>query len=112
MHLYTCTVPSKMSLHSHQVSKALLEGLYDDQCILSRLRGCQNIMRTIWVNITDYWAYCETMIELPQNSSLPGEDHIFGDIDDDESYPSSAFLTQIPFTIIFPPPTDINSTST
>jgi len=65
-------------------------------------------MRTIWVNIKDYWAYCETMIELPQFTSLPGEDHLFGDIDDDESYPSCAFLSQTPLSINFPPPTDIN----
>ena len=30
------------------VSKVLLDGLYDKDCILFRLRGCQHVMKVIW----------------------------------------------------------------
>ena len=34
----------------------LLEGLYDDStCYLSKLRGCQNIMKDIWQKILNPW---------------------------------------------------------
>ena len=32
----------------HQVSKVLLDGLYDQDSNLSSLRGSQNVMRVIW----------------------------------------------------------------
>jgi len=37
------------------ISKVLLEGLYDKECVLSQLRGCQHVMRRIWEELLDYW---------------------------------------------------------
>jgi len=33
------------------VSKVLLDGLYDKDCILFRLRGCQHVMKVIWEEV-------------------------------------------------------------
>ena len=44
------------------ISKVLLEGLYDKECVLSHLRGCQHVMRRIWEELLDYWTQA---IRLP-----------------------------------------------
>ena len=44
------------------ISKVLLEGLYDKECVLSQLRGCQHVMRRIWEELLDYWTQA---IRLP-----------------------------------------------
>lgn len=48
------------------VSKVLLDGLYDEGSPLSQLRGCQHLVKKIWMDVTSYW---ERMIELPASSS-------------------------------------------
>jgi len=34
--------------------KVILEGLYDEDCVLSKLRGCQHLLRDIWRNIVNF----------------------------------------------------------
>ena len=38
------------------ISKVLLEGLYDQDSVLSQLRGCQHVMRRIWEQLLQHWA--------------------------------------------------------
>ena len=44
------------------ISKVLLEGFYDKDCVFSQLRGCQHVMRRIWEELLDYWTQA---IRLP-----------------------------------------------
>jgi len=37
------------------ISKVLLDGLYDEDCLFSLLRGCQHIMRRILEELIKYW---------------------------------------------------------
>jgi len=61
-----------MTGHSVQspISKVLLDGLYDPDCLLSQLRGCQHLMRRIWEELLLYWAQA---IRLPQKDIEKGE---------------------------------------
>ena len=52
------------------ISKVLLEGLYDKECVLSQLRGCQHVMRRIWEELLDYWTKA---IRLPVKNIDKGE---------------------------------------
>ena len=103
-----------MSGHTNPISKVLLDGLYDQECALSRLRGCQHIMRTIWDNITVYW---KELVELPVDPQLDDEQRRYGDVDVEELLPSCLYLTPISSNdpgdheeaeYYFPPPSDIN----
>ena len=47
---------------SNVILKVLLEGLYDEDCPLSRLRGCCHILRAIWAEVRRYWV---AAIQLP-----------------------------------------------
>ena len=48
-------VAGKLSENFNPFLKVILEGVYDDQSSLSRLRGTPHIVRLIWLRITDYW---------------------------------------------------------
>ena len=37
------------------ISKVLLDGLYDEDCLFFLLRGCQHIMRKILEELIKYW---------------------------------------------------------
>ena len=47
---------------SNVILKVLLDGLYDEECPLSRLRGCHHILRAIWAEVRRYWV---AAIQLP-----------------------------------------------
>ena len=36
------------------ILKIILEGLYDEESNLNKLRGCQNVMKIIWTNVFEY----------------------------------------------------------
>jgi len=36
------------------ISKVLLDGLYDADCTLSQLRGCQHVMKMIWEEVVEH----------------------------------------------------------
>ena len=38
------------------ISKVLLDGLYDQDSVLSQLRGCQHVMRRVWEQLLQHWA--------------------------------------------------------
>ena len=100
-----------MTGHTNPISKVLLDGLYDQECALSRLRGCQHIMRMIWDNITEYW---KEMVEMPIKPTAD-TDNPYEDLE--ESLSSCLYLTPISFhdpdeydnmEYSFPKPSDIN----
>lgn len=37
------------------ILKVFLEGLYDENCNLSKLRGCDHILQTIWSDVRSYY---------------------------------------------------------
>ena len=37
--------------HTNLILKTFLEGLYDEDCVLSKLRGCLHILKQIWNNV-------------------------------------------------------------
>ena len=45
----------EMRLVSNPVLKIFLEGLYDENCNLSKLRGCPYIVMRIWKEVRDFW---------------------------------------------------------
>ena len=42
--------------------KVLLEGVYDERCVESKLKGCTNILGMIWRDVKRYWL---AQIQLP-----------------------------------------------
>eukprot|EP00092_Neocalanus_flemingeri_P051338 GFUD01059675.1.p1 GENE.GFUD01059675.1~~GFUD01059675.1.p1 ORF type:complete len:381 (+),score=98.56 GFUD01059675.1:41-1183(+) len=92
------------------ISKVLLEGLYDQECPLSRLRGCPHLLRVIWEDIREYW---RGMIELP--CEVQAENKYWCNVEVDHSAQSSFYLTPISSVswdsdtlYSFPTPSDIN----
>jgi len=73
------------------ISKVLLDGLYDPDCILSQLRGCQHLMRRIWEELLLYWARA---IRLPEKDLEKGE-YMGGIEKADEARPQPFYLTPI-----------------
>ena len=59
------------------ILKVFLEGLYDEDCPLSRLRGCHHLLSKIWAEVRRYWV---AAIQLPDRElcwqfgspSMPG----------------------------------------
>ena len=45
----------EMRLNLNPVLKIFLEGLYDENCNLSKLRGCPYIVMRIWKEVRDFW---------------------------------------------------------
>ena len=43
--------------------KVLLEGVYDEGCVLSKLKGCPHILGMIWRDVTRNWL---AQIQLPR----------------------------------------------
>ena len=46
----------EMRLVSNPVLKIFLEGLYDENCNLSKLRGCPYIVMRIWREVRNFWS--------------------------------------------------------
>ena len=53
------------------VLKTILDGLYDDDCPLSKLRGCPHIMKVIWTDVNSFWS---NAILFPFERSEDAED--------------------------------------
>ena len=51
---------TKQSRKSRPVLKVFLEGLYDEGSNLSKLRGCDHVIKTIWTYITDFYKLAST----------------------------------------------------
>ena len=47
--------PHKKNFISNPVLKIILEGLYDEDCNFSKLSGCPHILRTIWMDVQNFW---------------------------------------------------------
>ena len=80
--------------HSYQIAKTLVEGMYDDACILSLFRGHPHLIETIWTLATNEsrWKRC---IKFPTFN-----DFYFTEVH------GGAFSDYI--KVEFPPPTDID----
>ena len=76
-----------------QISKVLLDGLYDQNCILSHLRGCQHVMKKIWEELLIYWAQA---IRLPEKDVEKLKGKYMGRIKKaDEDRPQPFYLTPV-----------------
>ena len=53
-----------MSSSKNPILKVFLDGLYDDECVLSKLQGCPNILHNIWNDVREYW---EEKIKTPED---------------------------------------------
>ena len=90
-----------------------MDGFYDPECELSRLRGCPHIIRIILDNIKEYW---KDMVEMPVEPPPHPVVWTSNAVEEDPT-PSSLFLTPLSFNdpyvygnkkISFPKPSDIN----
>lgn len=105
------------------ILRVILEGLYDDQCILSTLRGCPNIVKEIWTEVTQFYKKQIVLpIAMEKDDSKRftfrySESNMRKFIKD--SFVSESFLSAIylynqwfwpehPNEYSFPPPSDIN----
>jgi len=43
-----------VTVEQRPISKVLLDGLYDAECPLSQLRGCQHVMKMIWEEVAEH----------------------------------------------------------
>ena len=76
------------------IIKAVLEGVYEDECVLSKLRGCPHLLKDIW---TDVRMFCLSQITLPNKEG--SKDSMKNQVDlEDEGMIQSKFLRieQIP----------------
>ena len=69
--------PRKSGGISSPVLKVYLEGLYDENCNLSKLRGCPHLVTRIWTEVKNFW---KSKIILPStlNNKLGGNEERFG----------------------------------
>ena len=91
------------------VSKVLLDGLYDEESPLIQLRGCQHIMRRIWMDVVQYW---KVSVTHPQVIEVDQNDWDKWGVDDfDDLAPQPFFLNSIcsvETPISFPEPDEEN----
>ena len=40
---------------SNKILKVILEGLYEENCPLSKLRGCYHVLKFIWSDVRNFW---------------------------------------------------------
>ena len=60
-----------METFIREIQKTILEGVYEDECQLSKLRGCPHILRAIWENVRSFWRQA---IALPYQRSEDVQD--------------------------------------
>ena len=94
------------------ILKVVLDGLYDEDCPLSRLRGCYHILKTIWAEVRQYW---EAAIQLPnEDREFEGcwGDHVMHNVRSPASRtfaaPVSCLEYNYPDYPDFPEPSGIN----
>ena len=46
---------SKSGRKKNPVLKIFLEGLYDEDCNLSKLQGCPHLAEKIWMEVRNFW---------------------------------------------------------
>ena len=50
---------------NNPIIKAVLEGVYEDDCVLSKLRGCPHLLKGIWGDVR---SYCLAQIRTPNKN--------------------------------------------
>ena len=50
---------------NNPIIKAVLEGVYDDNCVLSNLRGCPHLLKVIWGDVR---SHCLAQIKTPNKN--------------------------------------------
>ena len=109
-------------LKSNPVLKIFLEGLYDEDCNLSKLRGCPHLAKQIWMEVRNFWK--ANIILPPEVGEDESRRSIRFQITDfnKESFKSELFLAPIFSSYLdledayadwekeslFPSPSDIN----
>ena len=98
--------------------KVILEGLYDEECVLSKLRGCQHLMKNIWRNVVNF---NKSQIFLPDTTvsfDYMKNQEKWGTYPSVDALESALYLAPIsnrddvfqdePTEIAFPEPSNIN----
>ena len=88
-----------MSSSKNPILKVFLDGLYDDECVLSKLQGCPHILHNIWNDVTEYW---EEKIKTPEDYEYEYE------YEEYEGSWSRFYVAPIYGQIEFPEPLSIN----
>ena len=89
------------------VLKAFLEGVYDDDCELSTLKGAWHILRKIWDYITSFWKE-NIIITTKKKAVLPGDSLSFLDLGIPTEYRKQPLINTFECGLGFPKPTGIN----
>ena len=58
-------VVTKEEIMLNPLLKVILEGLYDEDCVMSKLRGCPHIIKDIWRKVLNHH---KSLIHLPDKS--------------------------------------------
>ena len=92
---------------SNKILKVILDGLYDEDCVLSKLRGCQHLLRVIWDDVNKYWT---DAVILPDDPETVTERRGYRYRSPDASKTVKYFTPIRDFEekYRFPPPSDIN----
>ena len=93
--------------HTNLILKTFLEGLYDEHCVISKLRGCPHILKQIWRNVKTFWE--DSVYHPYQNEADFGFIHL--EERPEDSSESWTFFSPIAVgdeRCSFPEPSDIN----
>ena len=93
--------------HTNLILKTFLEGLYDEDCVLAKLRGCPHILKQIWTIVRTFW---KDSVYLPYENES-NSDYIYQREKPQDSSESWTFFSPIPLRderCSFPEPSDIN----
>ena len=112
-------ISEKCDIITNPILKVLLEGIYEDECILSKLRGTPHLIQKIWNDVMNYW---KKKIILPPETVHDSKEEVFyprgvTDFKNFKSFKSKIFFAPLHWSkyfleenneCLFPPPSDIN----
>ena len=83
----------------------ILDGLYDEDCVLSKLRGCQHLLRVIWDDVNKYWT---DAVILPEDPEPAPSKCLYRSPDASKTVKYFAPIRDFEDKYEFPSPSDIN----
>ena len=71
---------NNMARTKNPILNVFLEGLYDEECVISKLQGYPHILKTIWTDVRSYW---RLKIKTPEGDKPDDDDgyHVYGNYD-------------------------------
>ena len=92
---------------SNPILKVILDGLYDEECVLSQLRGCQHLLKIIWDDVNRYWS---DAVILPDDPDPIDKDYgyMYRSPNASKTVKYFAPIRDFEEKYKFPPPSDIN----